>query len=55
MNRIPVLVLFLISSPIESAFCQDLIEVHIDRRFELMSIVFRTWRYARAARAQARL
>jgi hypothetical protein len=41
MNRILILVLFLISSPIAPAFCQDLIEVRIDRRFELMSIVFR--------------
>jgi len=41
MSRILILALILISSPIAPAFCQDLIEVQIDRRFELMSIVFR--------------
>jgi hypothetical protein len=33
--------LFLISGVAAPAFCQDLIEVRVDRRFELMSIVFR--------------
>jgi hypothetical protein len=41
MNRIRLFALFLFSGLTAPAFCQDLIEVRIDRRFELMSIVFR--------------
>lgn len=41
MKRIRLFALFLLSGLMVPAFCQDLIEVRIDRRFELMSIVFR--------------
>lgn len=41
MNRIRLFALFLFSGLLALAFCQDLIEVRVDRRFELMSIVFR--------------
>ena len=41
MNQVRLLALFLVSGLAVPAFAQDLIEVRVDRRFELMSIVFR--------------
>ena len=41
MNRIRLFALFLLAGPSASAFGQNLLDVRVDRRFELMSVVFR--------------